>query len=94
MTNLLDPLTFVEGEISLFIRDHSCGLCGGYLYAKHAPGRKYTAHCPEHGAIYGHNHVKKFKGDQAKQGIIDGRHELRDDPEPRDEADILKELGF
>ena len=92
--NILDPLTFVEGEIDQFIRDNSCGLCGGHLYAKHAPGRKYTAHCPEHGIMMGHSSVSKYKADKAKQGEIDGKHELRDDPKPRDEESILKELGF
>ena len=92
--NILAPLTFVEGEIGLFIRDNSCGLCGGHLFTKHAPGRKYTAHCPEHGVVMSHTHTSKYKADKAKQGVIDGKHELRDDPEPRDEETILRELGF
>ena len=92
--NILEPIAFVEGEIDLFIRGNSCGLCGGHLYAKHAPGRKYTAHCPEHGVMRGHTSVSKHKAAKAKQGVIDGKHELREIDEPRDEETILKELGF
>lgn len=92
--NLLDPLTFEEGEIDQFVRDNSCGFCGGHLFAKHAPGRKYTAHCPEHGVMRGHSSVSKYKSTKAKQHEQEGKRELREDAEPRDEETILKELGF
>jgi hypothetical protein len=92
--NLLEPLTFDEGEIDLFVRDNKCGLCGSHLFAKHAPDRKYTAHCPEHSAVTEHSHTSGYKADQANQSVIDGRHELRELDEPRDSDTILKELGY
>ncbi len=92
--NLLDPLTFEEGEIELFIRDNSCGLCGGHLFSMHAPDRKYTAHCPEHGAVTEHSHTSKYKAEQAKDNTRAGKSELRQPREKRSEKEILKELGF
>jgi len=92
--NILTPLSFVENEIDIFVRDNSCGLCGGHLYAKHAPDRKYTAHCPEHGVVMEHTKTSKYNAEKTKQGVIDGKHELRESDEPRDEETILKELGI
>ena len=92
--NLLEPLTFEEGEIDIFIRDHSCGFCGGHLFTMHAPERKYTAHCPEHGPVMDHTHTTKYKAEQVKQNEMEGKRELRQPRKPRPESEILKELGF
>ena len=92
--NLLEPLTFDETEIGKFIRDHSCGFCGGHLFAMHAPERKYTAHCPEHGAVMDHTHTTKYKAEQVKQDTRAAKRELREPRKPRSEKEILKELGF
>ena len=92
--NLMEPLTFDEGEINIFIRDNACGFCGGHLFAMHAPDRKYTAHCPEHGAVMDHTHTSKYKAEQAKQNERAGKAELRQPEKPRPEKEILAELGF
>jgi len=92
--NILDPLTFEEGEIDVFTRDFRCGICGGHLLGKHTDDRKYTAFCHKHGVIMDHNHVTAYKAEQAKQSATDGKHELRKPMKPRDEETILAELGF
>lgn len=92
--NILEPLTFEEGEIDKFVRDNKCGLCGSHLLVKHAANRKWSAFCPKDGDITENNHTSVYKADQAKQSVIDGRHELRPNPKPRDAEIILKELGF
>jgi hypothetical protein len=92
--NLMDPIAFDEGEIDKFIRDKSCGFCGGHLFAMHAPDRKYTAHCPEHGAVMSHTSTSKYKAEQMDQNIRAGKAELRQPEKPRPESEILEELGF
>ena len=92
--NIIDPVTFDEGEIDIFIRDHACGFCGGHLFAMHAPDRRYTAHCPEHGVVMDHTHTSKYKAEEVKREIRVGKSELRQPKKPRSEKEILSELGF
>jgi len=55
----------------------------------------YSVYCPEHGPIYTHNYISAHKAEQVKQGVIDGKHELKDKPEvTRSAEEIIKELGF
>ncbi len=93
-SNLLDPLLFGEGEIDLFIRDNKCGFCGGYLFTRFAPDRKYTANCPEHGEVYEHTKTTVFVADEVKRNARVGKNELKQPKEPRSEAEIMEELGF
>ncbi len=92
--NLLDPLTFPEGEIDLFIRDNKCGFCGGYLFKMFAEDRLYIVHCPEHGVIYEHTHTSKYKAEEVKRNVRVAKNELRQPEKPRSEAVIMEELGF
>ncbi len=92
--NLLDPLTFPEGEIDLFIRDNKCGFCGGYLFKMFAEDRLYTAHCPEHGEVYEHTKTTVFVAEEVERNARVAKNELRQPKEPRSEAVIMKELGF
>ena len=92
--NLLDPLLFEEGEIDLFVRDNRCGFCGGYLFKRFAPDRKYTANCPEHGEVYEHTKTSEYVADEVKRNVRVGKNELRQPEKPRSEAEILAELGF
>ena len=92
--NLLDPLTFEEGEIDLFIRDNHCVFCGGYLFKMFAEDRKYTVHCPEHGEVYEHTHTSKYKAEEVERNVRVGKNELRQPEKPRSEAVIMEELGF
>lgn len=92
--NIIEPLTFEQSEIDKFIQRHSCGLCGGHLFSKFAPDRKYTAHCPEHGAMMDHTHTSKYKAEQKEQNERAGKAELRQPRKPRSEKEILEELGF
>ena len=92
--NLIEPLIFEEGEIDIFIRDNSCGFCGGHLFAMHAPDRKYTANCPEHGAVMEHTHTSNYRAEEAKQNNRVAKSELSQPEKPRSEKEILSELGF
>jgi hypothetical protein len=92
--NLIAPLLFEEGAIDLFIRDNSCGFCGGHLFSMHAPDRLYTANCPEHGEVYEHTHTSLFNAEEVKRNARVGKVELSQPETPRPEAEILKELGF
>ena len=92
--NLIEPLLFEEGEIDLFIRDNKCGFCGGHLFAMHAPDRKYTANCPEHGEVYEHTKTSEYVADEVKRNTRVAKNELRQPEKPRSESEILKELGF
>ena len=92
--NLIEPLLFEEGEIDLFIRDNKCGFCGGYLFKRFAPDRKYTANCPEHREVFEHTKTSEYVADEVKRNIRVGKNELSQPKEPRSEAEILKELGF
>ena len=92
--NLIEPLIFDEAEIGKFIQAHSCGLCGGHLFSMFAPDRKYTAHCPEHGAVLDHTHTTKYKSEEIKRDVRVGKSELRQPENPRPAKEILNELGF
>ena len=92
--NLLDPLTFEEGEIDLFIRDNKCGFCGGFLFKMFAPDRLYIVHCPEHGAIFEHTKTTVFVAEEVKRNVRVAKNELRQPEKPRSEAVIMEELGF
>lgn len=93
--NLLAPLTFDGPEYGIFIRDNRCATCAGHLIARHEPPRKYVVYCPEHGDINESNHISAHDAAQVEQGIIDGKHELKDKPQVTRSADeIIKELGF
>ena len=93
--NLLEPLKFEGHEFGVFIRDNRCALCAGHLLAEHTDDRKYVLYCPEHGYINDSNHISAYDADQVNQGIVDGKHELRDKPQKgKTEDEILKELGF
>ncbi len=92
--NIIDPLLFEEGKIDIFIRDNKCGFCGGHLFSRFAPDRLYTAHCPEHGAMYEHTHTTRYKAEKVEQDIRVGKTELRQPEKPRSEKEILDELGF
>ena len=91
--NLLDPLTFEEGEIDLFIRDNKC-FCGGYLFKMFALDRLYTAHCPEHGAVFEHTKTSEHVADEVKRNVRVAKNELRQPEKPRSEEVILEELGY
>ena len=92
--NLLEPCTFEQVEIDIFIRDNSCGICGHSLFAKHAPDRKYTAHCPEHGVVLDHMHTSKHNAEKAKDNIRAGKSELRQPKNDRPASEIITELGY
>ena len=92
--NLLEPLLFDEGEIDLFIRDNKCGFCGGYLFKRFAPDRKYTANCPEHGEVFEHTRTSEHVAEEVKRNVRVGKNEMSQPKEPRSEAEILAELGF
>jgi hypothetical protein len=92
--NLLEPLLFEEGEIDLFIRDNKCGFCGGYLFKRFAPDRKYTANCPEHGEVFEHTKTSEYVAEEVVRNTRVAKNELRQPEKPRPESVILKELGF
>ena len=91
--NLLDPLTFDQGEIGLFIMRHVCGLCGSMLAATFAPGNRYYAHCTIHGNLIESQIVSKHQQEQAVESRYIGRRELRQ-PSGKTPEEIIKELGF
>ena|SRR3990167_8360641 len=92
--NLLEPLTFEDGEIDVFIRDHVCAFCKLTLHARHAKNRKSVAFCLTHGDVMAHNYIAKYTAEQAVQGERAGMLELRQPLKPRAAEEILKELGF
>jgi len=93
--DLLEPIFLEPENFGKFIRDNRCATCGGHLLGNHEPGRMYSVYCPEHGPIYTHNYISAHKAEQVKQGVIDGKHELKDKPEvTRSAEEIIKELGF
>ena len=80
--NLLDPLEFEEGEISLFLRDHACVTCvssgdDGHLLSRPVESRKWQAFCPKCGPVLAHTHIHKARREAARQGMLAGKMELR-----------------
>ena len=93
--NQLDVILMNEDEILVFLRDRRCGLCGSHLLAHFEEGRKWSAYCPRgHGHMTAFSHISREDGQKLRQSEIDGRHLMREKPEPRDEDTIKKELGF
>ena len=91
--NLLEPLTFDQGEIGLFIMRHVCGLCGSMLAATFAPGNRYYAWCPEHGKMTDSSIITKHTQAEVAESRYIGRRELRQ-PSGKSPEEIIKELGF
>lgn len=76
--NLLEPLLFDDwGAAGKFIRDQRCAFCLGCLVPQFAPDHKYTVECPEHGAIYGHNHIHRADAERVVDGQRTGAFEIR-----------------
>jgi hypothetical protein len=93
MENLLEPLTFGEGEIDRFITSHRCA-CGSHLVKYAALNRMYTARCPACDLpviASGYAHVKAVE--LAKENELSGMRLLRDEPR-HSPKQILSELGF
>jgi hypothetical protein len=93
MDNILEPLTFPEGEIDRFIQSHRCA-CGSHLVKYPALNRLYTARCPACdlpviASGYVHIHVAEL----AKENELNGMRLLRDEPK-RSPKQTLSELGF
>jgi hypothetical protein len=93
-SNLLDVLTFEDGEIDRFIRTHYCATCHSHLNALPAPHRKWHAVCPTHGPIYSHNHITKKEMQKAADSERAGMREIKPKPKPTTESEILKSLGY
>ena len=93
MDNILEPLTFPEGEIDRFIASHRCA-CGSHLVVYPALNRMYTARCPACDLpviASGYVHIKA--AELAKENELNGMRLLRND-EKRSPEQNLRELGF
>ena len=75
--NLLEPLTFEDGEISKFVRDNRCADCLGVLQYKMSPGRKWTAYCFKCGPTYAHNYISRSAAERAASDRLASMRELR-----------------
>ena len=94
--NLLAPLVIPASEIAAFLRRRVC-YCGKRLTAIPA-GDGFHACCPEHGAVYEHNHTDARAWAENHNNVTAAAAELRaveNESKPRQsEAEILKSLGF
>lgn len=77
MQNLLDPLTFEDGEVDVFIRDHVCAFCQGHLNKFPAPGRKWTVKCLIDGPVLSHNTITTRNARQMESDRLAAMRELR-----------------
>lgn len=93
--NTLQPLTFEDGEITLFTRANLCAVCRGHLLQKPAPFRQWYAFCPKcDELICSHNYTSKKLAAQADHGEREITRQLKPKPQPTTESEILKSLGF
>ena len=91
--NLLDPLAFADGEIDVFIRDHTC-FCGSHLLKKPAPERKWQAYCPACDLpIVATGYIHKAQAEKAEQNVRAGLLVMQE-PVKRETKQALSELGF
>lgn len=90
--NLLEPIKFDEGEVSIFLRDNLCALCLGHLVARPAESRQFIVECLEHGPIMSHNAVSKHIAKTVKSDRFAGTLEMRKVGKPRPADEIIKEL--
>ena len=91
--NLLEPLTFPQGEIDQFIQRHICGLCNSWLVAMPAPNRRYFVHCSIHGNLIESQAITRHQAEQVTEGRYIGQREMRQ-PSGKSPEEILSELGF
>jgi hypothetical protein len=100
MDNLVEPLTFdTWTEAQDYARRHYCAFCQnilipGYKDKKNWKSSKLTVYCTEHGIMYEHTVTSKRKAQHIEVEKWKGAGELREHPEPRNEKDILADLGY
>ena len=59
--NLLESLTFEDGEIDRFLQQYRCAIHRSHLIKFPATNRRWTANCPEGGPILEHNRIAKAR---------------------------------
>lgn len=91
--DLLEPLTFEDGEIEKFIANHVCA-CGSHLIKFPAPGRKWYAKCPTHGKMIAMSHTTKAQWAKADQAERAGKLEMRSDQPKKTAEELLKDFQF